>query len=66
MNILISNLHEYATAIGQQIAGYRQTIAQVRKIRMYAIPPSIPKRLDLLRFAGYVASVAVADVSAGG
>ena len=65
VDVLVPNLHEDEPALRQQIPRNRQPVPQIRQIRMNPIPPRIPKRLDLLRLAGDVVSLAVLHVAAG-
>ena len=66
MDIFVSDLHEYRTAIGEQITCHGQAVAQVGEVGVDAVAPCVSERLDLLRLAGDVFGFAVPHVSAGG
>ena len=65
MHILVPNLHEDRTTLREQVPGHGEAIPQVRQVRVNAVAPCVTKGLDLFRFAGDVAGVAVPDVPAG-
>lgn len=66
MDILIANLHEYGAGVGQEIAGHGEAVAEVGKITMNAVAPSVPKCFNLLRLASDMAGVDVIHVADGG
>ena len=62
MHILITDLHEHAPALAQQLPGQQQPIPQIGEIRMNAQLPGIPEGPDLLRLAGEVLVLAILHV----
>ena len=52
MYIFITNLHEDTPAIGQQLSGNNQTVAQVGEVGVDAERPGVAVCFDLLAFAG--------------
>ena len=64
MHVLVADLDEDGAAVGQEIAGHGQAVAQVGEVGVDAVPPSIPECLHLLRFAGDVLGLAVPHVAA--
>ena len=64
MDILIANLHKDGTTFRQQIARHRQSIAQIRQIRVNPVPPSVPERLHLLGLATDVLRLPVLHIPA--
>ena len=65
MHILVADLHEDRTRLGQQIAGDGEPIAEVGEIAVDAVAPGVAKGFDLLRLAGDVVGLAVLHVAAG-
>ena len=66
VNVLIANLHEDGTRLGQQVAGHGESVAQVGQVGVDAVAPGVPEGLDLLRLPRDVQAVAVAHIAAGG
>ena len=66
MHILIPDLHENAAALGQQLAGDDQPVAQVGQVGMDAQLPGVAEGLDLFRLAGGVLGLAVLHVALAG
>src|SRR4051812_18579409 len=65
MYILIADLHEYRTRICQQITHHGQPVAQIGKVTLDAVAPSVSEGLNLLGFTGNVLEVAIPYVTAG-
>jgi hypothetical protein len=67
VHVLIADLHEDRAAVGQQVEGDGQPIAQIGQVGVDAVLPGVSERLDLLglaadvsdarRFAGATSSV---------
>ena len=66
MHVLIANLHKDRAAVGEQVAGHGQAVAEIAEVGVDAVPPGVAEGLDLLRLAGDVLGLAVLDVAAGG
>src|SRR5438094_1316554 len=64
MHILIANLHEDRSRLGQELLRYGKSIEQVRQVRVNPIPPRISKRLHLFGLACDVRRVPVLHVAA--
>ncbi|AEO46714.1 hypothetical protein F11_01220 [Rhodospirillum rubrum F11] len=65
MHVLVADLDEDRAAIGQQVAGDGQAIAQIGQIGVNAIAPCVAEGPDLFGFAGNVILVAVLHIAAG-
>lgn len=66
VNILVTDLHEDGTALRQQITGNRESVSQIREVRMDAVAPCVSEGSHLLGFAGDVLGLAVSYITAGG
>ena len=54
VDVLVANLHEDGTGVGQQVAGHSEAVAQVGQVGVDAVAPGVPEGLDLLRLPGNV------------
>ena len=46
MHVLVADLHEDRTALRQQVARDRQTVAQIGQVGVDAVLPGVAERLD--------------------
>jgi hypothetical protein len=65
MQIFKPDLHEDRAAVGEEVAGDGQAVAQISQIRMDAVAPGVAEGFDLLGLTGDVVLVSVLDVAAG-
>ena len=63
MDVLIADLHEATPALVQQLARQQQPVPEIRKVRVNAEFPGVPKGANLLRLAGQVLVLAVGDLA---
>ena len=66
MHILVPDLHEDAAALGEQVAGGGEAVAEVGEVAVDAQLPGVAEGLDLLRLAGQVLGLGVLDVALAG
>jgi hypothetical protein len=57
--VFVANLHEDRAAVGQQVAGDGQAVAQIGQIGVDAVAPRVAEGFDLLGLASDVVLVAV-------
>src|SRR3989442_6139856 len=65
VDIFVADLHKDGTRLGEEIAGDGKAVAEVGKVAVYAVAPSVAEGFDLFRLAGDVVGL-VFHVSAGG
>src|SRR5438105_11427260 len=63
MEVLFSNLHKYAPALGEQLASGGEAVAEVGQVGMDAELPGVAEGFDLLGLAGEVFGFGVLDVA---
>src|SRR4051794_29252638 len=66
MNISVADLDEYAAALGEEVAGGGEAVAEVGQVAVDAQLPGIAERLDLLGLAGQVLGLGVLHVALAG
>ncbi len=66
MDVLVADLDEAAAAVGQQVPGRQQSVAEVVEVAVDAQLPGVAERLDLLDLAAGVLVAAVLDVALAG
>ena len=66
MDVFVADLDEDAAAVGEQVAGDGEAVAEVSEVAVDAVAPGVAEGFDLFGFAGDVFGFAVFDVAAGG
>src|SRR5206468_4248607 len=61
---VVADLHEDQAAVGEEVAGDGQAVAQIGQVGVDAVAPGVAEGFDLLGLAGDVVLVAVLDVAA--
>ena len=63
MDVLIADLYEDASALGEQLASDREPISQIAEIAVDAVLPGVAERPDLFRLASDLVELPVADLA---
>ncbi len=66
MQVLIANLDENGTCVGEQIPRHGEPVAKVREVRVDTVAPGVAKGFDLFGFASDVVRFAIGDFVARG
>jgi hypothetical protein len=57
VHVFVADLHEDRAAVGEEVAGDGQTVAQIGQVGVDAVAPGVAKGSDLLGLAGDVVLV---------